>query len=61
MTLEKLYTFFKDFQTYFEEEDVNNFMVEIEIFMREKNGGELSIQIEEIAFLIRDNIERLPK
>lgn len=61
ITLENLYTFFNDFKTYFEEDDVNSFMVEIEIFMREKNGGNLTIQIEEIAYLVRDNIERLPK
>ena len=49
---------FRDFDTYFEPDDVDNFMDEVG-FLAKGEKGELSVN--EIASLIRDDVEVFPR
>lgn len=54
---EQLLTFFGEFVSYFEQEDLDGFLKEVQYIKR----GSDEIEISELASMIRDDVEHYPK
>jgi hypothetical protein len=57
VTYDKLLKFFKEFSSYFEPNDITNFLKEVLYIKRDKE----EIDLRELASMIRDDVESFPK